>query len=314
MTLTYSRTIHGTTDSSQLYSKGAKNEAFKNLRASLPQPASFPHLNSQPTSTNSTIIPTPVLPPTSAYDPFCFTPHPNRSSSVSIPSPVDLSFARSLADADNTLLDPQLLVLQPSPQYILPTPFTAIDRPQLPTETDQPPGSLDYQPLPFTWNNLTFFTELDHILGILNPTDDIQAQLDQLISSIAPSGTMIPWSSDPNVSDLPDVPGVSDPSFRIPASDEVLDNALCSASPPNNNINKNLDETTWKILDNQVQIAKTVSSTSIKLILGNVRIRRVQASPSKHYKSICQCLHFRIKSTYPISTFADPKFKPFGDC
>lgn len=309
MTLTYSRTIHGTTDSSQLYSKGAKNDAFKNLRASLPQPASFPHLNSQPTTTNSTIIPTPVLPPASAYDPFSFAPHSNGSSSVTLPSSVDLSFTRSLVDADNTLLDPQLLALQPSAQYMLPTPFTTIDRPQLPTEIDQSPDSLNYQPSPFTWNNLTFFNELDHLLGILNPTDDIQAQLDQLISSIAPSGAIIAWSSDANVSNLPNVPGVSDPSFRIPASNEVLHNALCSAPPPNNNINKNLDETAWKILVNQVQIAKAVSSISMRLILGNDRIRRVQASSSKRYKSICQCLHFRIKSTYPIPTFTDVKFK-----
>src|SRR5947207_7445508 len=124
MALTYFRTIHGTTDSSQLYSKGAKTETLKNSKASLPQPTSFPHLSSQPPTNNSTVTPTPVLPPPPAYDPFCFVPHSNGNFPVPITSsPIDPSFSHSSVDADNTLLHPQLLALQPSPKHMLPTPF-----------------------------------------------------------------------------------------------------------------------------------------------------------------------------------------------
>ena len=58
-------------------------------------------------------------------------------------SSIDPSFTRSPIDADNTLLDPQLLTLQPSPQHMLPTPFTTADHNQLPTAMDQSPESLN---------------------------------------------------------------------------------------------------------------------------------------------------------------------------
>lgn len=275
MARTYSRTIHGTTDSSQVYSKGAKSEALKNSNASLPQPTSFPHLSLQPTTnTNPTVTPNPIIPQPPAYDPFSFAAHSNEISSLPTTSPVDPSFTGPPIDADNTHLDPQLLALQPSPLRMLPTPFITVDHNQLPAAMDQSPESLNLG-TPFTYDDFTFFDELDNILGILNPTRDLQAQLDQLITSVVPSGVPTPWTSTANTNYLPDVRRLADPSFRMPASNEVPIKGVYSASPPNRNIDKKLDETAWKALLNKVQIAETVSSISTRLTLGNNGTKRI---------------------------------------
>ena len=257
MTHANSRTIHGTTDSSQVYSKGAKADAAKKTIPPLPQPAPFQNPNSHSTS-NKTITPTPVLPPTPAYDPFLFSSSSNCITDCT-PS-LDLSLQnRSPADAENNVLDPQLLTLQRSPQQTLPTPFTDPNS-QIQTSIDQSPDSLP-GPSPFTWNDFTFFDELNHSLGILNPTDDMQSQLDQLISSVLPSGSATQWPSTPNMSNTDIVPELLEsaaPLFRIPTSNEVPIKGVHSAPPPTMRIEKKLDETAWKKLAAQVHISEHV--------------------------------------------------------
>ena len=190
-----------------MYSKGAKREALKASIANPPSPSFQLHLNSHCTGDPSAITPTPVLPPnTPTYDPFSFTSNTNGIPSVATSSPMEASFARSPVDQDTDLLDPQLLALQPSPRHMLPTHFTTTDHLtiQLPSAAmDQSPESVSGSgPSPFASNDFTFFNELNHILGILNPTDDMQTQLDQLMSSVAPSSAAPTWHSTPNVNKI----------------------------------------------------------------------------------------------------------------
>jgi len=242
------RTIHGTTDSSKMYSKSAKSDAYKNPKPSLSQPTLF--RDSQATSSSATVNTKQGL-PTPSFDQFGFS---NGISSASTSHISHASFTRSPGDGDSTLLDPQLLSLHPSPHHMLPTPFTTNDLNQL--AIDQSPESLP-GPSPFNWNDFTFFDELNHSLGILNPTDDMQTQLDQLMSSVVPSGAATGVPSSP----APDFPGVSDssaPLFRIPASTEVPVKGVHAAPPPTRNIQKKLDEVGWKRLAEQVEAAQNV--------------------------------------------------------
>jgi len=85
----------------------------------------------------------------------------------------------------------------------------------------------------------------------------MQTQLDQLLSSVVPSGaaTGVPSSPAP---DAPAVTDTSDPLFRIPASTEVPVKGVHAAPPPARNIQKKLDEAGWKRLAEQVQAAQNV--------------------------------------------------------
>ena len=262
------RTIHGTTDSSQLYSKGAnKTDSSRSAKTTaLPQPAPFQNPSNQHAniSNTSTVTPTPVLPPTPAYDPFSFVSSTNGIHSTA--PHIESTFTHSDPDSDTN----QLLALQPSPQHMLPTPFTG-DHSQLHTSIDQSPDSLP-GPSPFTWNDFTFFDELNHSLGILNPTDDMQSQIDQLMNSMIPSGTATAsaWPSSPN----PSAPTgttttctmdvASDPLFRIPTANEVPIKGVHSAPPPTRNIEKKLDETAWKNLVEQIQLAENVDPSLLR--------------------------------------------------
>src|SRR5277367_6586607 len=104
------RTIHGTTDSSKMYSKSAKSDVYKNPKPVLSQPIL--------TSSSTTVNTTQEL-PTATFDPFVY---PTGISSVTTSHISHSSFTRSPGDGDVTLLDPQLLSLQPSPHHMLPTP------------------------------------------------------------------------------------------------------------------------------------------------------------------------------------------------
>jgi len=189
--------------------------------------------------------------PTHSFDQFGYS---NGISSAATSHVSHSSFTRSPGDGDATLLDPQLLSLQPSPHHMLPTPFTTNDLNQLPM--DQSPESLP-GPSPFNWNDFTFFDELNHSLGILNPTDDMQTQLDQLMSSVVPSGAASGVPSSPAL-DVHGVPDSSAPLFRIPASTEVPVKGVHAAPPPTRNIQKKLDEVGWKRLAEQVEAAQNV--------------------------------------------------------
>jgi hypothetical protein len=198
-----------------------------------------------------------VLPLTPAYDLFSYPS--NGLPTTSTPS-LDPSLQNhTSADAENNLLDPQLLTLQRSPQHTLPTPFTDPNT-QLHTSIEESPDSLP-GPSPFTWNDFTFFDELNHSLGILNPTDDMQSQLDQLMSSVIPSGSATQWPSTPNMSNVDTIPSITDtsaPLFRIPTANEVPIKGVHSAPPPTKNIEKKLDETAWKKLNAQIHISEHV--------------------------------------------------------
>ena len=93
----------------------------------------------------------------------------------------------------------------------------------------------------------------------------MRAQLDQLMSSVAPSGATAAsvWPSTQNVNNAPQIPGVSDPLSRIPASNEVPTKDTHSAPPPRRSIRKKLDETAWKTLVSQVEIAEIVSLRNV---------------------------------------------------
>jgi hypothetical protein len=236
-----------------MYSKGAKGDSQKNTKRVPSQPLTF---QPRTLSTNSVATPTPVLPPTPSYDPFPFASTSNGRSSGPPTSSLDPSFACSPTD-DSAVLDPQLLALQHSPQHMIPTPF-ATEGTGLPT-IDQSPDYLP-GPSPFTWNDFTFFDELNHSLGILNPTDDLQSQIDQLMTSVLPSGSATAWPSTPNVSNLPD-PAITDSSsslFRIPKATEVPIKGVHSAPPPTRNIDKKLDEATWKARIDDLKIPHAV--------------------------------------------------------
>jgi hypothetical protein len=143
---------------------------------------------------------------------------------------------------------------------MLPTPFTTADRTRLPSMNDESPDSLP-MPSPFTWNDFTFFDELNNSLGVLNPTDDMQSQIDQLMSSMLPSGSATAWPSTPNLHSLPDPPGLhehSAPLFRIPTANEIPIKGVHSAPPPTRSIEKKMDETAWKQLIAQLKETEKV--------------------------------------------------------
>jgi hypothetical protein len=233
-----------------MYSKGAKTEAFKTEQTALPQPAPF----QKPTDPISSVTPTPVLPPTPVYDPFTYTDSMTNGHSSGLS--VDPSFVRSPADHENNLLDPQLLSLQPSPQHMLPTPFTN-DQTRLPSMDDESPNSLP-MPSPFTWNDFTFFDELNNSLGVLNPTDDMQSQIDQLMSNMIPSGSATAWPSTPNVNNIQEPQEALTPLFRIPTFAEVPIKGVHSGPPPTRSIEKKMDETAWKQMSLQLREAEKV--------------------------------------------------------
>jgi len=188
---------------------------------------------------------------------------------------------------------------------MLPTPFTTNDLNQL--AIDQSPESLP-GPSPFNWNDFTFFDELNHSLGILNPTDDMQTQLDQLMSSVVPSGAATGVPSSP----APDFPGVSDssaPLFRIPASTEVPVKGVHAAPPPTRNIQKKLDEVGWKRLAEQVEAAQNVDPLLKQLLKIDIGIGRLSATPVQCHQSICRRVHFRFESTYSVPSPAELEFK-----
>jgi hypothetical protein len=253
------RTIHQTTDSSQKYSNRAKSDLFKDEKTTLPQPAPFKNPNSQTPGTSS-IVPTPVHPATLVYDPFSFSSSMTNGLSMTSTSPLNPSFTRSPTDHENNLLDPQLLALQPSPQHMLPgTPFTNADRTHLASMNDDSPESLP-MPSPFTWNDFTFFDELNISLGVLNPTDDMQSQIDRLMSNMLTSGapTSTAWPSAPDVNNLPDIPETSATLFRIPTSNEVPIKGVHSAPPPTRHLDQKFDEAAWKQISAQIKEAEKV--------------------------------------------------------
>ena len=235
--------------------------------------ATTPYPNLRTNGTSSQLAPTSVLPstPSGSFDNH-FTNSGLSNGNGAAPSMLDPSFLQSPVDHENSLLDPKLLMLQPSPQHMLPTPaFTVPDPSQLPTSVDESPDSLP-GPSPFTWNDFTFFDELNHSLGSLNPTDDMQSQIDQLMSNMLPSGSATCWPSTPNVSGLHDGPvnnessaphDSSAPLFRIPAANEVPIKGVHSAPPPTRNIEKKLDESSWKSLVSQIHTAEAVNLYSI---------------------------------------------------
>lgn len=292
------RTIHGTTDSSQMYSKGAnKADSSRTTQKTIGQSTitGFGNVSNQLTNTTSNanvsaVTPTPVLPPTPSYDPFTFVNAAHNlttaTTTTTSQSHLDTSntFHPSSPSTDTNLLDPQLLALQPSPQHMLPTPFTtdphsqlhtSIDHSSLHTSIDQSPDSLP-GPSPFTWNDFTFFDELNHSLGILNPTDDMQSQIDLLMNSMVHSGPATgTWPSSPNpIASIGPVTlptnasglaittaettasgcplAAEDPLFRIPTANEVPIKGVHSAPPPTRNLDKKLDETAWKGLVEQI--------------------------------------------------------------
>jgi len=157
---------------------------------------------------------------------------------------------------------------------MLPTHFTITDSStiQLPsTAMDSSLESVPGQgPSPFTLNDFTFFDELNHSLRILNPTDDIQAQLDQLISRNVPSGSAFVWPSTPDVNNI-QVPGIPDDSqlFRIPAANEVAIKGVHPAPLPGRSFEKKLDESAWKRFANQIQLVEAVQHLMISLTVGN---------------------------------------------
>ena len=109
------RTLHSSTDSSKMYSKGAKSDALKKEEKTTPQPHELQNVRPttvHPTLTAAVLIPNPV------YDPFSFT---STSESVVSTTSLDASISHSPSEPDNHLLDPQLLALQTSPQKTLHT-------------------------------------------------------------------------------------------------------------------------------------------------------------------------------------------------
>jgi hypothetical protein len=157
------------------------------------------------------------------------------------------------------MLDPQLLTLKPSPQHMLPTSFTSLGDVQFPASIVESPDSLP-GPSPFNWNDFTYYDELNHSLGILNPTDDMQDQINQLLESVVPSGAVSAAPGSPNEmapAGFP-VPDESAQLFRIPKSTEVFIKGVHSAPPPAKQIEKKLDETAWAKFDEQVKQAAKV--------------------------------------------------------
>lgn len=290
------RTIHGTTDSSKMYSKSAKSDAYKNSKPGLSQPTPFQNLTSQTISSSTTLNATQGL-STASFDQFGYS---NGISSITTEHISSSSFTRSPGEGESTVLDPQLLSLQPSPHHMLPTPFTSNDLNQLPM--DQSPESLP-GPSPFNWNDFTFFDELNHSLGILNPTDDMQTQLDQLMSSVVPSGAATGITSSP-APDAPVVSDTSDPLFRIPASTEVPVKGVHAAPPPSRNIQKKLDEVGWKRLAEQVKAAENVNSPVKQYLTIDFGVGRLQVTSFKCYQSIRRRIHFGLESTHPIPSSA----------
>jgi hypothetical protein len=138
---------------------------------------------------------------------------------------------------------------------MLPTPFTN-DQTRLPSMDDESPNSLP-MPSPFTWNDFTYFDELNNSLGVLNPTDDMQSQIDQLMSNMLPSGSATAWPSTPNVNNMSEPQEALTPLFRIPTSAEVPIKGVHSAPPPTRSIKK-MDETAWKQMALQLREAEKV--------------------------------------------------------
>src|SRR5271169_983096 len=150
-----------------MYSKGTKGDGVKGTKRIIPQNLTFP------ASTSTTLLSkkpirgaSATLTPTQTFtDHFQFSSH-TTNGLPSGPSTASSTFGPSPPSADNTsILDPQLLSLQPSPQHMLPIPTP----PSLIKHSSHSPDSL-LGPSPFPYHDFTFFDELNYSLGILNPT------------------------------------------------------------------------------------------------------------------------------------------------
>lgn len=156
---------------------------------------------------------------------------------------------------------------------MLPTSFTALGDNHFTIGIIDSPESLP-GPSPFNWNDFTYFDELNHSLGILNPTDDMQDQINLLLESVVPSSAVTANAPSPNATNIsldPVMPETSAPLFRIPTSTEIPIKGVHSAPPPAKNIEKKLDESAWEKMTEQVKAAGTVYPLLHWLTLGNQR-------------------------------------------
>jgi len=230
-----------------MYSKGTKGDGVKGTKRIIPHDLTFPSSSSTTLLTKTTAAPT--LTPTQTFtDHYQFSSH-TTNGLTSGPSTASSTFGPSPPAADTTsILDPQLLSLQPSPQHMLPipTPPSLAIKPAS-HSPDSLPG-----PSPFPYHDFTFFDELNYSLGILNPTDDFQSQIDQLMNSVVPSGAATgAYPSTPK-------PDVDASLFRIPASNEVPIKGNHSAPPPTKVTVRKLNEEAWEHLQRQVKSAEAV--------------------------------------------------------
>jgi len=88
----------------------------------------------------------------------------------------------------------------------------------------------------------------------------MQDQINLLLESVVPSGTVSAVPGSPNVV-APEPPAVPDESaqlFRIPNSTEIPIKGVHSVPPPAKNIEKKLDETAWQKFAAQVKQAENV--------------------------------------------------------
>jgi hypothetical protein len=239
------RTIHGSTDCSKIYSKGMKTDGGKPAHLDLPQPSPFLNPTSQTPSQKASS--TPSVDPLHQYYSFKIASASSGMCAASSVTPaLTQTIRRSSEDSSANMLDPQLLSMGPSSGHMLSAPFSSDDDTYIPVSMEESPESLPGAS-PFCWKDFTFFDELNHSLGILNPTDDIQAQLNQLMDTVVPSGTATTWPSTPT--EPPDTPVVPEPPsclFRIPKSHEVLIKGIHSAPPPIRNVATKLNEPSWQ--------------------------------------------------------------------
>jgi len=118
---------------------------------------------------------------------------------------------------------------------------------------------------PFLWNDLTFLDELNQTFGPLNPSTDIHAQLDLLLTNVR--GTPAILDEPAQVIDHHlDVHRINQELLHTPALQEITLYEAHGGPPLPHRLKKRLNESSWSIYVTQLKSASKVIAIRTSLI------------------------------------------------
>jgi hypothetical protein len=236
MSLTFVSGIHGTNESSSVYSKRIKNTRGGYTRVPeviLPQPMAYQNPNTQKTSAESNSMNVTFTTSPESSDPF------ERTSAKQQSPVLHSSELRTSAGSPNLQLSRAISASQPQLDHA---------------------NSLNGVPpfLSSQYNDFGYFDEINYGLDILNQSNDFNATLDQMmnmsfLSDFPAARRSTAFSPLPDEFQSTGGQNSSDPLFRIPTSDDVPVDGIHTGPPPSKHAWKNLVEARWIELVSQVE-------------------------------------------------------------